>query len=108
MADERWEVTEEDEEPEVFPAQLVNQMLDAGRKILDEGSHIGNDTRLMILLTGIERSQDEFNSSGGALGFPEDDQDLEVAMLTELFIHLRAGFRAHGKEVIIAPLGGDG
>ena len=61
----------------------------------------GDERAIVILSDPVAR-----RNGTSIYGYDYDDDDADAAM--DLFEHLRALFRAHGTEVLLAPLGGDG
>lgn len=81
------------EEPHDRLTELCAVMTDA----LDRALEPGEAPKCIVFL-------DDGDRGGLQLHGYDDDTDAIV----DLLVHLRAIFRANGKELLIAPLGGDG
>lgn len=94
MSDER-----RSEEPHDRLTMIAAAML----RLLEDDELIGagvvsGNERAIVLLHDTETDE-------GATAFHAFDDDRDVAMM--LFQHMRAIFRVHGQDAVIAPLGGD-
>lgn len=78
------------------PHDRLTRLCDAMTKTLEEHPERGDEKCIVFLQDG-ER---------GGLVLHGYDDDSEA--MADLLVHLRAIFRANGKELLIAPLGGDG
>ena len=85
-----------DEHRSTQPRDRLTRLCAAMTETLDAHPESGDEKCIVFLQDG-ERG-------GIQLHGYEDDTDAMV----DLFLHLRAIFRSNGKELLLAPIGGDG
>ena len=88
MADER--------RTEGEPHDRLTRICDAMSATFATHAERGDDDKCVIFLDGDER--------GGLVMIGYDD---DAEAMTNVLMHLRAIFRANGKQLLIAPLGGE-
>lgn len=76
------------------PIDRLTRLCEAMTKALEAHPEFGEDVKCIVFLDDKER---------GGLQLYGYSDDIEA--LTHLFLHMRAIFRANGKDLLFAPLG---